>query len=149
MDSVPGITPPGVKCDGVVNLIDMYPMLVELCGLPANRENDGRSFAPLLANPFMKWNEPTLTTYQYKNHSLTDGRYRYTWYGGRAGGAEELYDHASDPMEYYNLAANPEYEKVIKRFHAYLPTHHEPDSPINPDNGLESKATIKGPATAK
>ena len=39
------------ECGGVVNLIDMYPTLIELCGLPANPENDGRSFAPLLGNP--------------------------------------------------------------------------------------------------
>ena len=64
----PGITPKkGGKTDGVVNLIDMYPTLLELCGLPANKENSGRSFAKLLANPAMKWATPTLTTYQYKN----------------------------------------------------------------------------------
>ncbi|MFC1760731.1 sulfatase [Planctomycetota bacterium] len=136
---VPGITPPGVKCEGVVNLIDMYPTLLELCGLQPNKENDGRSFAKLLANPSMPWNEPTLTTYQYKNHSLTDGRYRYTWYGGKADGAEELYDHSSDPMEHTNLASNPEYAEVIARFKKYLPTHHEPDSPKNSATNLESK----------
>ena len=32
----------------------------------------------------LNWDLPTLTTYQYQNHSLTDGRYRCTWYGGRA-----------------------------------------------------------------
>jgi arylsulfatase A-like enzyme len=137
--NVPGLTPPNFKCDGVVNLIDMYPTLIELCGLPPNKENDGRSFAPLLAYPSMEWNEPTLTTYQYKNHSLTDGRYRYTWYGGKADGAEELYDHSNDPLEHTNLASNPEYKEIIARLKKYLPTHHEPDSPKNPDNDGESK----------
>ena len=76
-------------------------------------------------------------TYQYKNHSLTDGRYRYTWYGGRADGAEELYDHKSDPMEYTNLASNSEYEEVIARLKKHLPKHHEPDSPRNPHDALK------------
>ena len=125
---VPEVTKGG-KTDGVVNLIDMYPTLIELCGLPANKEIDGRSFAGLLANPKMEWNEPTLSTYQYMNHSLTDGRYRYTWYGGKADGAEELYDHATDPLEHNNLASNPKYKEVIDRMKKYLPTHHEPDSP--------------------
>ncbi|MBT8046305.1 MAG: sulfatase-like hydrolase/transferase [Pontiella sp.] len=129
---VPSVTPPGVKCEGIVNLLDMYPTLVDLCGLPPNKDNDGRSFAKLLANPSMKWNEPTLTTYQYKNHSLTDGRYRYIWNGGKkGGGSEELYDHEIDPQEYTNLASNPEYKDVIKRFKKYLPEHNEPESPRN------------------
>lgn len=128
---VPGMTPAAVKCDGVVNLIDMYPTLVELCGLPSNPENEGRSFVPLLKNPKMEWNRPTLTTYQNMNHSLTDGRYRYTWYGGRAGGAEELYDHSTDPLEHKNLASKPESKDIIARFKLHLPAHNEPDSPRN------------------
>jgi arylsulfatase A-like enzyme len=128
---VPGMTPANVKCDGVVNLLDMYPTLVELCGLPPNAENEGRSFAPLLQNPKMEWNHPTLTTYQFKNHSLTDGRYRYTRYGGKANGAEELYDHSTDPLEHMNLASNPESKEIIAKFKTFLPAHNEPDSPTN------------------
>ncbi len=131
---VPGLTPKGVKCDGVVNLIDIYPTLLELCGLPANKENDGRSFAKLLANPAQEWKVPTLTTYQYKNHSLTDGRYRYTWYGGKGkgdgAGGEELYDHSVDPLEHTNLASNAKYKSIIEGMKKYLPTHHEPNSPF-------------------
>ena len=82
-------------------------------------------------------------TYQYKNHSLTDGRYRYTWYGGRADGAEELYDHKSDPMEYTNLASNPEYEEVIARLKKHLPKHQEPDSPRNPHDALKNSKKKK------
>jgi iduronate 2-sulfatase len=85
----------------------------------------------------MEWNHPTLTTYQFKNHSITDGRYRYTWYGGRADGAEELYDHDADPLEHTNLASNPEYKEVIARLRKHLPTHHEPNSPSNPHNALK------------
>lgn len=139
---VPGMTPSGLKCEGVVNLIDIYPTLVELCGLPANPENEGRSFVPLLKNPKIEWSHPTLTTYQYKNHSLTDGHYRYTWYGGRADGAEELYDHSTDPFEHKNLAANPEFKEIIARFKQNLPAHNEPDSPSNGSTdggGLDEK----------
>ena len=56
MVKVPGITPKRKRCVGVVNLIDMYPTLLELCGLPENSENEGRSFAELIHNPDMKWN---------------------------------------------------------------------------------------------
>ncbi|MGI9497054.1 MAG: sulfatase [Mariniblastus sp.] len=141
--NVPGVTPPNAKCDGVVNLIDMYPTLLELCGLPPNPDNDGRSFAQLLRNPSMEWNHPTLTTYQFKNHSITDGRYRYTWYGGRAAGAEELYDHNTDPLEHTNLAGNSDYKEVIARLQMHIPTHHEPNSPSNPHNALKNSKNQK------
>ena len=91
----------------------------------------------------MEWNHPTLTTYQFKNHSLTDGRYRYTNYGGKADGAEELYDHSIDPMEHNNLAAKPESQEIIARLKKYLPTHNEPDSPRSKE-GKEDKAEKKG-----
>jgi arylsulfatase A-like enzyme len=134
MVRVPGMTPADVKCDGVVNLLDLFPTLVELCGLPPNAENEGRSFVPLLKDPKMEWNHPTLTTYQFSNHSLTDGRYRYTWYGGKANGAEELYDHRTDPLEHKNLAAHPESKPIMAKFKALLPTHNEPDAPTNKDD---------------
>jgi arylsulfatase A-like enzyme len=138
--SVPGTTPGGSSSDGVVNLLDMYPTLVELCGLPQNSLNEGKSFAALLRTPEMKWSEPTLTTQQHKNHSLTDGRYRFIWRGGRTAIAEELYDHESDPMEWTNLARNPEYQSIIERFRECLPEHNEPDSPRNT---LDSEAKKK------
>ena len=85
-----------------------------------------------------------LTTYQFKNHSLTDGRYRYTWYGGRADGAEELYDHATDPLEHKNLAAKPESKEIIARFQKHLPAHNEPDSPRNGSVGTDKQAMRQG-----
>jgi arylsulfatase A-like enzyme len=137
---VPGMTPADFNCKGVVNLLDMYPTLVELCGLPTNSENEGRSFVPLLKNPKMVWNHPSLTTYKMNNHSLTDGRYRYTWYGGRA---EELYDHSSDPLEHKNLASLPESKEIIARLKAHLPTHNEPDSPRNGSGNEKKKEKVK------
>jgi hypothetical protein len=89
---------------------------------------------PLLKDPKMEWNHPTLTTYQFSNHSLTDGRYRYTWYGGKANGTEELYDHRTDPLEHKNLAAHPESKPIMAKFKALLPTHNEPDAPTNKED---------------
>ncbi|MBF0196888.1 MAG: sulfatase [Planctomycetes bacterium] len=141
MVRVPGVNE-GTKSDGVINLLDMYPTLVELCGLPANPKNDGRSFAKLIHKPQMKWNEPTLTTMGYKNHSLTDGRYRFINYGGGKG-AEEFYDHDSDPLEYNNLVRNPEYKDLVARFKALLPKSNEKMTAKNSIGKKSGKKTGK------
>lgn len=140
---VPGLAPENVKSSGVVNLIDLYPTLVELCDLPKNESNDGRSFAELLKNPTKPWNTPTLTTYKKGNHSVYDGRYRYTVYR-ELGGSEELYDHQVDPMELTNLVSSPEHQEIVKRLAEYIPPTDAPESPINPYDkkiGENRKAT--------
>ena len=92
----------------------------------------------------LKWDLNTLPTYQYKNHNLTDGSYRYTWYGGRANGTEELYDHSIYPLEHNNLASNSKYKEIITRFQKYLPSHNEPNSPNNKLSGEDKKKMTKG-----
>ena len=129
MVKVPGVTPKDKQCNGVVNLIDMYPTLIDLCGLPKNPKNDGRSFAELLRNPDMDWNQPTLTDYGFGGHRIYDGRCSYIVFSNR--GTEELYDHKNDPMEWKNLARNPEYASIKERLRAFVPKNREPKSPRN------------------
>jgi len=129
MVKVPGVTPNNKKSNGVVNLIDMYPTLLELCGLPPNPKNYGKSFAKLLENPDMEWNEPTLTTDKYNNHRIYDGRFSYISDGGT--GTEQLYDHESDSLEFNNLIDIPQYAEVKARLKAYLPKENELESPRN------------------
>jgi hypothetical protein len=51
----------------------------------------------------------------------------------RQRGAEELYDHHQDSMEWTNLAGNPEYAEIKARLKALVPRTDEPKSPENPD----------------
>ena len=127
MVKVPGVTPKRKKCYGIVNLIDIYPTLLELCGLPENSENEGRSFAQLIHNPDMEWNMPTLTDYNYGGHRIYDGRYSYIVFTEQ--GTEELYDHQTDPMEWNNLVHEDEYAAVKARLKALIPTQREPVAP--------------------
>ncbi len=127
MVKVPGVTKPNQRSYGVVNLIDMYPTLLELCGLPPNPENEGRSFVELLHNPDMEWNEPTLTDWGYGGHRVYDGRYSYSIY--IRNGQEELYDHKTDPNQWHNLVRDPEYADIVERLSGYIPTEREPRSP--------------------
>ncbi len=132
MVKVPGVTPKSRQCSGVVNLIDMYPTLIELCGLPENRVLDGRSFAPLLSNPDLDWNLPTLTNGCSPGfYRVYDGRYSYI--SNRQRGAEELYDHRNDPLEWTNLASDPDHAPVKAHLKALVPRTEAPKAPENPD----------------
>lgn len=136
MVKVPGVThgeTPGenigaTQCSGLVNLIDMYPTLVELCGLPSNPALDGRSFAPLLSKPERAWNHPTLTNGCSPGfYRVFDGRYSYISYQKR--GSEELYDHNVDPMEWNNLSSDSESESIKARLKAFIPRSEQPKAP--------------------
>ena len=72
---VPGMTRTS-QCTRIVNFMDLYPTLADLCGLPVPAHCEGRSIVPLLKNPNTKW-YPSLTTMGYKNHSVRSEQYRY------------------------------------------------------------------------
>jgi iduronate 2-sulfatase len=123
---VPGLTRPGQICDRPVGLIDIYPTLIELCGLRKKPELFGRSLKPLLADSASVWPHPVLTTHGRKNHALRDDRYRFIQY---ANGDQELYDHRTDPMEYRNLATTPEARDIIERLSRFLPREDASEAP--------------------
>ena len=104
-----------------VELLSLYPTLVDLCGLPANTKLEGVGLRALLENPGAAWEHVALSTLGQNNHAVRDRRWRYIRY---ADGSEELYDHKDDPNEWRNLAAKdplPEHATVIKRLKAHLP----------------------------
>lgn len=112
-----------------VGLIDVYPTLVELCGLPEKESLQGRSLVPLLNDPNLPWDYPVLTTHHPGNHAIRTERWRYIRY---ANGDEELYDHRYDANEFRNLAADPEYAPVIKRLASHIPDTSAPYAPRLP-----------------
>ena len=116
--ALPGGTLADVRVARPVGLIDIYPTLLDLCGLAANPANEGRSLAPLLADKNAKWQRPALTTHGRNNHGLRTARWRYIRY---ADGSEELYDHEADPNEWRNLTDNPKLAKTKKRLAKWLP----------------------------
>lgn len=114
----PGVTRPGSRCQRVASLLDLYPTLVELAGLPANKANEGVSLVPWLERPSKPRNLAAITTLRQNEHSLRTERYRYIVYRD---GSEELYDHKQDPNEWYNLAGKPAYKAVIRSLRKQLP----------------------------
>ena len=131
----PGIAKGGA-CTRPVSLMDIYPTLVDVCGLGPNERLEGRSLRPLLENPKAEWEPPALTTHGRNNHSLRSERWRYIRY---ADGSEELYDHASDEMEWTNLAGDPACDEVKTRLARYLPETNVPDAPRDKRNRRKKK----------
>jgi arylsulfatase A-like enzyme len=118
-----------------VNLLDLYPTLIELCGLPA-KKLDGKSIKPLLENPTLPWT-PTLTTLGKGNHSVMAEKWHYITY---ADGVEELYDLENDPMEWTNLAGakSADVAQVKAHLRSFLPKNEAdsiPDLKPNTDRG--------------
>jgi arylsulfatase A-like enzyme len=114
----PGMTKAGSQCAQPVNLLDIYPTLVELAGHDPRPELEGQSILPLLKNPHMETGRAVVTTYGRNNHGVRSTRWRYIRYHD---GSEELYDHRSDPDEYSNLAGREEYKDVTQELAAWLP----------------------------
>jgi uncharacterized sulfatase len=111
----PGAAGNGQACRRTVEMVDLYPTLAELCGLPAPAYLDGKSLQPLVSDPKREWRKPAFSQVQrggFPGYSVRTERWRYTqWDGGRQG--EQLYDHQSDPQEYYNLANDAAYATTL------------------------------------
>ena len=117
----PGVTTPGTIVDTSVSLLDVYPTLNDLCGLPERKELSGTSLVPLLRSKDAGREEPALTTRFRRQHSIHDGRYHYLRY---ANGDEELYDLWRDPREWKNLATDPTMVPVMDRLSQWLPRYN-------------------------
>ena len=122
----PGVTEPSGRSPRPVNLVDIYPTLVDLVGLPTPSGLDGVSLRPLLEVPEASWERASLTTHGRGNHAVRGERWRYIRY---ADGSEELYDHGADDPEWHNLAGDPAYDDVKKRLSRWIPKEEALNAP--------------------
>lgn len=114
----------GVLCSRPVNSIDLFPTLVDLCNLePPEQSLAGTNLSPLLSDPDLAWDRPSITTYGEKVFSARTERFRYIQYPD---GEEELYDHDGDPCEFSNLADDPGFEGVKDEFKKWIPSSWAP-----------------------
>lgn len=119
--ALPQGTPVGATCDAPVNLLSLFPTLLDLCGLPSREQNDGPSLLPLLTAPTgSNWQHNSVTYLSTPGSYAISGRtHRYIHY---ADGSEELYDITSDPHEWENLADSPGSTATLAEFRSSAPT---------------------------
>lgn len=101
-----------------VSFLDIYPTIADMLGFEKPEHVDGESLLPLMENVEMKRENPAIVTYRPQNHSIVLDNWNYIRYDN---GAEELYDHNTDPQEYKNLASKPQYKKIIKKLSKHIP----------------------------
>jgi arylsulfatase A-like enzyme len=121
--SVPGQAHAGEQTNALVELLDMYPTLAELCGLKPPTGLEGRSFVPLLKDPDQPWKDAAFTIIHKPIPELGDGfgrairtdRYRFVEWSGPNSDKRiyELYDEQADPQENVNIANRPENAALV------------------------------------
>ena len=116
----PGI-PQGKVCTKPVQLMDIYPTLLELSGLDRDPAHEGNSLVPLLENTKTEWPNFSRTSFGPGNYAIVSEHYRYIRYRD---GSEEFYDRTKDPGEWYNQIDNTDYTETIERHRAQVPAGH-------------------------
>jgi arylsulfatase A-like enzyme len=124
----------GRKCNAALSLINIYPTLVEISGLPAKTGLDGSSLVPLMIDPGAQWEKPALTTWGKGNYAIRTEKWRYIRYFDGTG---ELYDHQSDPNEWTNLVGMKKFDAVKGSLEKWFPVTEaklQPQGTLNPVN---------------
>jgi uncharacterized sulfatase len=123
----PGHAGMGKSTSSLAELVDVYPTLCDLCGITPVHTLAGKSLRPILDDPSFKLHDAAFTqarrgeNAEFWGRSLRNERWRCTeWNEGRDG--IELYDHASDPHEYTNLAKDPRFADTLAQLRAQLAT---------------------------
>jgi iduronate 2-sulfatase len=118
----------GQSCARVVQNVDFYPTLAELCGLAAPKELEGRSLVTLLQNPKAEWNHPAFTVWSedgktYHGVAVRNERWRYAEFGPDDKNGAMLFDQQSDPQELKNLADDPKFAEVKRELSVLVRTY--------------------------
>jgi iduronate 2-sulfatase len=131
--ATPGMGQRGVVCDALVESVDIYPTILELCGKHTSQYLAGKSLKPLIIDPMTKWSGMAFNQFTrpyqaaigaripmtHIGYSVRTELWRYTsWYNAEKGLFEfhELYAPET-PGPTVNLAGKPEYREIQERLH--------------------------------
>lgn len=118
----PGVSRGG-RCTQPVELLDIYPTLIDLCNLTPRSDLEGHSLVPQLRDANSRRDWPAITSHNQGNHSVRSLRWRYIHY---ADGSEELYDMQHDPNEWTNVCDSSDNAAVLAEHRRWLPTIDAP-----------------------
>ena len=108
----------GFHCYSNVSLVDIFPTLTELCGLPPKEGITGTSLVKNLQNPEEDTGRAILSTLGHNHFSIVKSKWHYILYDDKE---EELYNLVEDPEEWYNLAGTPGYDPIREEMKKHIP----------------------------
>ena len=114
----PNAGKPGQRCAAPVSLIDIFPTLIDLCGLPKVDNLDGLSLVPWLKNPARKRERPAITVEERGHIAVRSEHHRFIMY---TTGELEFYDHVNDPNEWTNLHESPDHRQIMLSHTKWIP----------------------------
>ncbi len=116
---LPGQTP--AVCKSLVELIDLYPTLASVCGLPPQSRLQGKDISPMLRDPSAQVRSAAFSVSpSQKGFLLREESWAYIQYGERSEGGAELFDMNTDPKQFTNLAEQPVHQPRIQEFQMKL-----------------------------
>lgn len=114
----------GQVCERIVQTLDLYPTLCELCGLQQPAGMQGHSLVPLLQNPGADWAHPAFSVFGRADKligvAVRTERFRYVEYDGDGA---MLFEHPADAHEQRNLTADPRYAQTRAELAALVRQH--------------------------
>lgn len=109
---------PGKKpavCHSLVELLDLYPTLSNLCGLEVPKHLQGKDISKMMTDPAKEVRSAAFSV-NGKGFLLREQDWAYIAYGKNGQGDEELFDMKQDPKQFTNLAKDPQYGQTLIRF---------------------------------
>ena len=117
--SSPSVKNKDIKTISPVELIDVYPTLMDLTNINTPMHVVGKSLVPLMKNTNASVRKSALTRWR-NGYTIKTKRYRLTKWGVNGELGYELYDHKNDKKELINLASNLEYQEVMDTLKALI-----------------------------
>ncbi len=124
----------GQRSNKPTQLLDIFPTLLELAGLPVDDAQEGHSLVPLMNAPEAEWPHVALSSFGKGNYAVRSEYFRYIRY---LDNSEELYDHREDPHEWNNLASIEGLVEIIKAHRQHIPAQ---ESDVLPGNSTGHQA---------
>jgi arylsulfatase A-like enzyme len=132
--SGPGI-PQNQQSDTFCYLLDIYPTLCDLLGIPTPATVEGRSLLPALRDPGAAVRETLSFAYRGVQRAVQDDRYKLIEYVVEGQRTTQLFDLHADPWETNNLADDPRHAETLSRLRAELARHRDQLDDHQPDQG--------------
>jgi arylsulfatase A-like enzyme len=115
----PGI-PAGVQSEAHAYLLDIYPTLCDLIGLPVPASVEGTSLVPAMCDPTARIRDTMAFAYRSVQRCVRDNRFKLIEYAVEGERTTQLYDTEADPWELNNLAGEARYAVHVGRLREEL-----------------------------